>query len=98
MTTVRVDSEMSEELEAKVWMHQGSMHLPLLLTVAVDDATKLAKEIVLSKLMYADGLVLMSETIEGSREKCRKRRRLLKVNFGKIKVMGQQQHYRGWVI
>ena len=46
----------------------------------------------LSELLYADDLVLMSETMEGLRNKCLKWREVLeskglKVNLGKMKVM-----------
>ena len=42
-TRVRVDSEMSEELEVKAWMHQGSVLSPFLLAVVVDVVTELAR-------------------------------------------------------
>ena len=68
-TRVRVDSELSEELEVKVGMHQGSMLSHFLFAVVVDVVTEFAREGVLSELQYADNLVLMSETIEGLRNK-----------------------------
>ena len=37
--------------------------------VVVDVVTELARECVLSELLFADDLVLMSETIEGLRNK-----------------------------
>ena len=50
------------------------------------------KESVLSELLYADNSVLMSDTIEGLRNKVRKRKKPLenvglKVNLGKPKAM-----------
>ena len=63
-TRVRVDSELSERLEVKVGMHQGSVLSPFLLAVVVNVVIELAREGVLSELLYADDLVLMSETIE----------------------------------
>ena len=46
-------------------MHQGS----LLFAVVVDVVTEFAGEGALSELLYADDLVLMSETIQGLRNK-----------------------------
>ena len=40
---VRVDSELSEELEAKVGMHQGSVLSPFLFAVVVDVVTEFAR-------------------------------------------------------
>ena len=57
---VRVDSELSEELEVKVGMHKGSV-----LSVVLDVVIEFAREGALSELPEADDLVLMSETIEG---------------------------------
>ena len=65
---VRVDSELSEELVVKVWIHQGTVLSHFLLALVVDVVSEFAR-IVLSKLLYADDLVLMSETIMGLREK-----------------------------
>ena len=43
-TRVRVDSELSEEFEVNVEMHQGSVLLPFLFAVVVDVVTKFARE------------------------------------------------------
>ena len=66
---VRVDCELSEVFEVKVGMHQGSVLSPFLFAVMVDAVTEFAIEGVLSEFLYADDLVLMSETIEGLRKK-----------------------------
>ena len=55
-------------------------------------ATTFAREGALGELLYADDLVLMSETIKGLRDKFLKWKedlesKGLKVNLGKIKVM-----------
>ena len=63
-TRVRVDSELSEEFEVKVGMHQGSVLSSFLLAVVVDVVTEFAKEGALGELLYADDLVLLNETIE----------------------------------
>ena len=56
---------------------------------------------VLSELLYAVDIVLMSETIEGLRNKFLKWKEAfdskgLKVNLGKTKVMSLWQHHKGW--
>ena len=63
-TRVRVDCELSEELEVKVGMHQAPVMSSLCFLVAVDVIRELAREGVLSELLYADDLVMMSKTIE----------------------------------
>ena len=90
-TRVRVDSELSEEIEVKVGMHQGSVLSPFLFAEVVDVVTELDREGALSELLYADDLVLMSETIEGLRNKFLKWKeafesKCFKVNLGKTKV------------
>ena len=70
-TRVRVDCELSGELEAKQGIHQGSVLSPFLFELEADVVTELARIGVLSELLYADDLVLMSgiigncETIDG---------------------------------
>ena len=63
-TRVRVDSELSEEFEVKVELHQRSVLSPFLFAVVVDVVTKFAREGVLSELLSVYDLVLMSETVE----------------------------------
>ena len=75
-TRVRVDSDLSEEFEVKVGMHQGSVLSPFLFEVVVDAVTELARMVVLSELLYADDLVLISEIVEGFRKNFWSRRRL----------------------
>ena len=58
----------------------------------VDVVTEFAREGALSELLYADDIVMMSETIEGLRDKFLKWKeafesKSLKVNLGKTKVM-----------
>ena len=66
-TRVSVDSDLSEEFEIKVGMHQGSVLTPFLFAIAGDVVIELGREGVPSELLYADDLVLMSEIIEGHR-------------------------------
>ena len=60
---VRVDSELSDEFDVKVVMHQGSVLSLFCFAVVVDFVTELAREGALSELLYTDDLVLMCETI-----------------------------------
>ena len=58
----------------------------------VDVVTEFAREVALSELLYADDLVLMSETISGLRNKFLEWKEAfvskgLKVNLGKTRVM-----------
>ena len=62
------------------------------LLVVVVDVAEFAREGMLSELLYADDLVLMSETIEGLRDKFLQWMETLvskglKINHGKTKVM-----------
>ena len=68
-TRVWVDSELSEELEVNVVMQQGSVQSPFLFSVVIDVIPEFARECAVSELLYADDLVLMSETIKGLRNK-----------------------------
>ena len=61
---IRMDSELSEEFEVKVGMHQGSVLSPFLFAMVVDVVTEFARG-TLSELLYDDDLVLISETIMG---------------------------------
>ena len=49
-TKTRVDSELSEEFEVKVEMHQGSVLSPFILAVMIDVDLEFAKEGVSSEL------------------------------------------------
>lgn len=91
-TRVRVGSELSEEFEVKVGVHQGSVLSPLVFAIVIDVVTESAREGLMGEMLYADDLVLMSDTMEGLREKFVKWREAfeskgLKVNLGKTKVM-----------
>ena len=86
-TRVREDSELPEELEVKVGMHQGSVLTPFLFVLVVLVVTKFAREGALSQLLYADDLALMSETIEGLRNKFLKWKEVFKSKGLKVKVM-----------
>ena len=101
MTRVRVDSELPKVFEATVGIHQGSVLSPYPFTFLIDVVTEMAKEGVLSELLCADDLVLMSETIQALRNKSLKWKKahncnVFKVNIGQTKA-NQQQHYKRWL-
>ena len=64
----QMDSELSEDFVVKVGMHQESV-LSLFLFTIVVDVDELAREGVLSKIVYADDVVLMNDTNYGLRDK-----------------------------
>ena len=91
-TRVCVDSELSKEFEVNVGIHQGSVLLPFLFAVVVDVVTESSREGAISELLYADDIVLMSETIKGLRNKILKWKEAfeikgLKANPWKTEVM-----------
>ena len=72
--------------------HQGSVLSPLVFAIVVDVVTESVTNGLMSEMLYADDLVLMSETMEGLREKFWKwkealERKGLKANLGKTKVV-----------
>ena len=71
-TSVRVGMELSEPFCVKVRVHQGSVLSPLLFAIVVDVVAENAREGLMYKILYADDLLLMSETMEGLREKFQK--------------------------
>ena len=68
-TKVRVGSESSEEFLVQVGVHQESVLSSLLLAIAVDIISENARERLMNHILYADDLVLMSESIENLKEK-----------------------------
>ena len=57
---VTVNSELPEELDVNVGMHQGSMLSPFRFATVVEVVAEFSREGALSDLLYADVLVLMS--------------------------------------
>ena len=89
---IRVGSELFEEFLTQTGVHQESVFLPLLFTIAVDVISENAKKELMNEILYVDDLVLMSESIENLKEKFVKWKetfesKKLKVNLKKTKVM-----------
>ena len=85
-------SAYSEEFEINVGVHQGSVLSPLLFAIVVDVITEKARRSVVNELLYADDLVLMSETMEDLEKrfwnwKDALKSKGLKVNTRKTKVI-----------
>ena len=89
---VKVGSEFSKKFYVVVGVHQGSVLSPLLFAIMVGVVTENARECLMKEVLYADDLVLISEMIEGLKERFLKWRsglesKGLKVNCEKMKVM-----------
>ena len=61
-------SSLSEEFLVQVGVHQGSVLAPLLFAIAVGVVSENAREGLINEILYADDLVLMSESIENLKE------------------------------
>ena len=68
-TRVRVGSAYSEEFQVKDGVHQGSVLSLLLFAIAVDVIAENARRSVVSELLNADHLVLMSKDMEDLKER-----------------------------
>ena len=68
-TRVGLDSELSNEFEVNVEMHQGSMLSSFIFALVVSVVIEFARVGSLNELLCVDEFVLMSETIEGLRDK-----------------------------
>ena len=60
-TKVRVGSTYLEKFKVKVGVHQGSVLSPLLFAIVVDVITEKARRGVVTGLLYAEDLALMSK-------------------------------------
>ena len=92
MTSVKVNSELSEEFEVKVEKRHQSVLSPFLFAVVLDVVIEMAREGVLSEFLHGDDLDLMSETIEVLWNKFIKCKEAflklgLMVNLGKTKAV-----------
>ena len=68
-TKVKVESEFSEEFYVAVGQHQGFVLSPLLFVIVVNVVTENAREGLMKEVWYANDLVLISETMEGLKER-----------------------------
>ena len=91
-TKIRVGSGTSDEFGVRVGVHQGSVLSPLIFAIVVDVVTERARKELLNDILYADDLVLMSESLKDLQERFQRWRRALegkglKVNVGKTTMM-----------
>ena len=86
-TKVRVGSGTSDEFGIRVGRHQRSVLPPQIFAIVVDVVTEHAREGLLNEILYADDLVLMSESLEDLRERYQRWRRASEVNIRKTKMM-----------
>ena len=89
---VRVGSELFQEFLVQVGVHQESVLSPLLFAIAVDVILENAREGLMNEILYADDLVLISESVENLKEKFLKWKKALEskglnLNLKKTKVM-----------
>ena len=75
-----------------VGVHQGSVLSPLLFAIVVDVISEYEREGLINEILYADDLVLMSESVENLKKKFLKWKEVfeskrLKVSLKKAKVM-----------
>ena len=62
------DQSFVKNFLVQVGVHQGSVLLPLLFAIALDLITKKARKYLMNKILYADGLVLMSKSVKKLKE------------------------------
>ena len=91
-TKVKVGIHFSEELEANVGVHQGSILLPLLFAIVVDVVTNEIKEGMLQEILYMEDIDLIADSMAELQEKIygwksALESKGLKVNLMKTKVM-----------
>ena len=91
-TKIKVGTGFSNEFPVKVGVHQGSVLSPLLFAIVMDVVTEDAREGLMHEILYADDLVITSDSMEDLREKFGKWKDSLeskgmKINIGKTKLM-----------
>ena len=67
-------------------MHQGSVLSPLISAIVVDVVTEHAREELLNEILYADDLVLMSESFYDLRERFQRWRSALEDKGLKVNI------------
>ena len=63
-TKVKVGTHFSEEFEANVGVHQGSVLSPLLFAIVVDVVMDKIKEDMLQEILYAEEIVLIAAEMQ----------------------------------
>ena len=91
-TKVRVGSGLLEEFSVEVGVHQGSVLLPLLFAMVLDEVMEKARKGWMKQILYADDLVPMVEAMEELRENIDEWREAdeskgMRVNLEKTKLM-----------
>ena len=84
-TKLRVGSELSQEFLVQVVVHLGSRLSQLLFAIAVGVISENAREGLMNEILYADDLVVVSESIEDLKEAFESKG--LKVTLNKTKAM-----------
>ena len=69
MTEVKVGDNLSEEFEANVGVHQGTVLLPLLFAIVIGLVTNEIKVNMLQEILYADNIVKVAKTLVELQEK-----------------------------
>jgi len=78
-TRVRVEPGLSEEFPVEVGVHQGSMLSPLLFAILVDVVKKCARKGLVYEILFADDLVLTSESWKNCKKNSENGKKHLKV-------------------
>ena len=91
-TKLGVGSGLSEEFSVKIGAPRGSVLLPLLFAMVIDEATENTRKGWMKQILYADDLVLMGETMEELKENFDEWREAfvikgMRVNLEKTKLM-----------
>ena len=92
-TRVRAGSAYSEEFEVKICVHQEFVLSPLLFAVVVDAITENERGVV-NELLYADDLVLISETMTDLKGRFWNRKNALE---NKLKINTRKTSDGKWV-
>ena len=97
-TKVRLNGKESNAFSVRVGVHQGSVLSPLMFIIVLEALSREFREGMPMELLYADDLVLMSESEELLMDKLRKWKngmeaKGLRVNAGKTKVMQLGVHH-----